>query len=243
MAKGIVLLILLVMSLVSFTRIAILLDRANLIAMPKPINCPMVVLRRDCAKRRKSFPRSFGVFSLILIPIIAMPVMAETTGPLFDAAGYRVTHYRAPVPNTAPRARTVTAPEVETLQQQGALVIDVTGINHFKINEKGEWISAARHESLPGAHWLPVVGWGRLTAWQQAYLQDSLRVLSDGDFEKPIVVLCKVDCWLSWNTARRLSELGYRNINWFPGGTDAWLDEGLWLDDIAPYPVSQLPIE
>ena len=160
---------------------------------------------------------------------------------LFDASGYRLRAYRAPVPASAPGAQTVTLDEVQSLQSGGAILIDVMGLQRFHIDAAGEWITpsgpGAAHDTIPGAAWLPVVGWGEPEPWQEDYLRQSLADLTSGDRGRPVVVFCKTDCWLSWNAARRIAELGQEKVYWFPGGSDDWADAGLELTRARPYPL------
>ncbi|MFC3569116.1 PQQ-dependent catabolism-associated CXXCW motif protein [Paracoccus simplex] len=155
---------------------------------------------------------------------------------LFDQSGYRLDSYRAPVPETAPGARTLDLPQVRALIGQGWIPVDVMGARAFDIGADGEWILPERHRSIPGAHWLPVVGWGRLKPWQSDYLDASLERITGGDRATGLILFCKVDCWLSWNAAKRIAGRGYANLGWFPGGVEAWEDAGLPLAEIRPEP-------
>ena len=44
-----------------------------------------------------------------------------------------------------------------------------------------------------------------------------------------IVIYCLRDCWMSWNAAKRAMTMGYRNVVWYPDGTDGWEDALLTL--------------
>lgn len=162
-----------------------------------------------------------------------MPAGAED---LFDGAGYRLGQYRAPVPAEAPGAVTVGLAEVQVLRDQGALLLDVMGVQRFEIAPDGTWLTPERRDTIPRAHWLPVVGWGRLEPWQAGYLETSLLALTAGDRARAMVVFCKVDCWLSWNAAKRIAAAGYTGVHWFPGGADAWAEAGLPLERATPLP-------
>lgn len=167
--------------------------------------------------------------------VAAGPLAADPA--LFDAAGYRIAEYRAPTPETAPYGRVVNAEEVAELQRRGAVLLDVMGLRHYRIAEDGSWLVPQPHASIAGAVWLPVVGWGRLEDWQQAYLDDSLAALTKNDPAKSLVVFCMTDCWLSWNVVKRLGEAGHRETYWFAGGVDAWQDAGHELVPVTPYPL------
>ena len=54
------------------------------------------------------------------------------------------------------------------------------------------------------------------------------------DLETEIVVYCSdVDCDASGIVARRLLELGYRNVRHYPGGKSDWVEGGLPLEGSA----------
>lgn len=160
---------------------------------------------------------------------------------LFDAAGYRMSEYRAPVPDSAPGAQTIGIPQVQALAGQGALLLDVMGLKAYQLGPDGQFLTPERRDSVPGAVWLPVVGWGRLEPWQQDYLDSSLARLTRSDKAQPIIVFCKVDCWVSWNVVKRLNAAGYTRLYWFPGGADAWADAGLPLQRVQPERLRNAP--
>lgn len=55
-----------------------------------------------------------------------------------------------------------------------------------------------------------------------------------GDPDRPVVIFCRSDCWMSWNAARRAVEWGFDPVIWFPGGTDAWEQAGQPLVTVEP---------
>ena len=176
----------------------------------------------------------------VLALIAAIPVNARAE-PLFDAEGYRLSAYRAPVPDHAEGAQTVGIAQVQDLAKRGALLLDVVGLTTYELTSEGQFLTPEARETLPGAVWLPVVGWGRLEPWQQDYLNSSVARLSGGDPAHPIIVFCKVDCWVSLNVIKRLHKAGYSNLYWFPGGADVWSDAGLPLRKIRPEPLQKQP--
>lgn len=179
--------------------------------------------------------------ALAILLGLALPATGARAEAAFDpATGFRIAHYRAPTPAAASGAETIDVATLVRLAAEGAVLLDVVGVQEFALRPDGSWITGERRESLPGATWLPAVGWGRLAPWQEAYLADTLARLTGGDLARPIVVFCRVDCWLSWNAAQRIAALGYRAVRWFPGGTEAWADAGLPLVAVLPAPVSGL---
>lgn len=167
--------------------------------------------------------------------------MAARAEALFDAAGYRMSAYRAPVPDHAPGAETIGIAQVQAMAGQGALLLDVMGLKTYRLAPDGQFLTPEHRDSLPGAVWLPVVGWGRLEPWQQDYLDSNLARLTGSDKAHPIIVFCKVDCWVSWNVVKRLNAAGYSRLYWFPGGADAWADAGLPLQRVLPERAAKAP--
>ena len=63
-------------------------------------------------------------------------------------------------------------------------------------------------ESIPGAIWLPNVGFGALAPETEAYFRARPRGGDGGTIRtRPIVIFCMRDCWMSWNAAKRGAEL------------------------------------
>lgn len=91
-------------------------------------------------------------------------------------------------------------------------------------------------ESIPGAIWLPNVGYGAIADVTADYFRKGLEAATGGDADAPVLFFCLEDCWMSWNAARRALEWGYSAVYWFPEGTDGW---ALWdypLERVEPFP-------
>lgn len=153
--------------------------------------------------------------------------------------GYRIDRQRAPTPDDIPAPSEKVSPaEARHLIEQGAVVLDVFGALQSRYDElDGTWLVSETRMSLPGAVWLPEVGRGVLDDQMRAYLATNLAQLTEGDLSRPIVVFCVADCWMSWNAAQRIADLGYSQVRWFRLGTDGWLDEGWPLEAVVPVPV------
>ena len=80
------------------------------------------------------------------------------------------------------------------------------------------------------------MGYGRLHADTDAWFQRRLKLLTSGNRKRPVLFFCLMNCWMSWNAAKRAIEWGYRLIVWFPDGTDAWRAAGLALEEAEPVP-------
>ena len=65
-------------------------------------------------------------------------------------------------------------------------------------------------------------------------MRDGLTRAKAGDPDRPVVIFCRSDCWMSWNAARRAVEWGFDPVIWFPGGTDAWEQAGQPLVTVEP---------
>lgn len=146
---------------------------------------------------------------------------------------YRTNEYRTPVPPTLKGARVITAEEAEPLHKdKTALFIDV-----FPRAPKPPDLPAGTvwrdppHSSIGGAHWLPNVGYGVLSPEFETYFRTNLEKLTGKDPAKPVVFFCLKNCWMSWNAAKRALSWGYKNVIWFPDGSDGWQNVG---NDIVP---------
>ena len=156
-----------------------------------------------------------------------------------EQTGFRIERQRAPTPDDIPPpAQFVDATGARAAIEAGAVAVDVFGAPQSRYDElDGTWLVRGPRDSLPGAVWLPEVGRGVLTDDMQGYLETNLARLTGGDVSRPLVIFCVADCWMSWNAAQRVADLGYREVLWFRLGTDGWLDEGWDLAPVEPVPV------
>jgi PQQ-dependent catabolism-associated CXXCW motif protein len=192
-------------------------------------NAGMTILWKRCATAFSS--------GLAVTVISTMTLPAQESEKFDEQSGYRISHYRAPIFRSALGTEPLLVREVAALADEDAILLDVAPVRHPRFTEAGNWILAAPHESLPGAVWLPVAGWGDPEDWMLDYLETALTALTRTSDSRDIVVFCKIDCWLSWNAARRIKALGYENVHWFAGGVDDWQAAGLSLVPIEPWPV------
>lgn len=173
----------------------------------------------------------------LFLCLAATPVRAdEVTVPEPD--GYRTDDYRKPVPKTLTGARVIGADEAETLLKAGtAVFFDVypRAPKPPNLPAGTVWRDPA-HMTIEGAHWLPNVGYGVLSAEFETYFKSRLASLTGGDLAKPVVFFCLKDCWMSWNAGKRALSWGYTNVIWFADGTDAWQQAGFDLVKATPVP-------
>lgn len=154
-----------------------------------------------------------------LAVMMALPAGA---GGLFDpATGLRIDAYRAPVPDHVPGGRVMAAADVAAAD--GALLIDALPAPGHRILPDGTWITPETHDTLPGAHWLPETGRGVLTPAIRDYLTAALAGCAP---DRAIIVFCRSDCWMSWNTVQHIAAMGFTSLGWYPGGIEDWTDHG-----------------
>jgi PQQ-dependent catabolism-associated CXXCW motif protein len=172
---------------------------------------------------------------LLLVPGAAHAAWSEAAAspPLFDPDGYRISHYRGPVPAAPEGVRRITAQEVAHLRDH-ALLIDVLPAEGGHRDDNGTWHLAMERPSIPGAHWFPETGRGALSPEIERWFRQGIARLTAGNRQRMIVTFCLADCWMSWNAARRLHGWGYRHVCWLAEGTDGWRELGLALVDASP---------
>ncbi len=143
-----------------------------------------------------------------------------------EQTGFRMHRYRAPVPATNPGTEVIdTARAFELHQNPQVKFIDVYPPRGLGPNPMdGTWMTNESHRSIEGAVWLPEVGRGHIEQEHIDYFQRNLVKATGNDLEIPLVFFCTADCWQSWNAARRALHWGYKNVLWYPAGTDGWLE-------------------
>jgi PQQ-dependent catabolism-associated CXXCW motif protein len=151
--------------------------------------------------------------------------------------GYRMEDYRAPVPATLAGTRVVTTDEAAELWKSGAAFVDVLPHAPRPANlPSGTIWREKTRMNIPGSIWLPDTGYGALAAATESYLRNGLARITAGDPTKELVFYCQRQCWMSWNAAKRALTMGYRNVAWYPDGTEGWEAAGLPLRQAKPAP-------
>lgn len=173
----------------------------------------------------------------LLAGLLLLAAGVARAGSVAEPGDYRTRDYRTPTPSTLKGARVVTTAEAAALWKDGALFVDVMPHTPRPANLPAGtiWRDKLRH-NIPGSVWLPDTGYGALAPGTAAYLRDALARATGGDRGRILVVYCLRDCWMSWNAARRALALGYRNVVWYPDGTDGWQEAGLPLQRSHPEP-------
>ncbi len=173
--------------------------------------------------------------AVVALALTLWPLAAPATP---EPAGYRMDEYRAPVPDTLAGARVLSTEAAHALWEAGAAVfIDVLprAPKPEGLPAGTVWREPPRH-SIPGATWMPNVGYGALAEVNHAYFRDGLAAATGGDMDRPIVFFCLIDCWMSWNAARRALEYGHTDVMWFPDGTDGWVFYDYPTEVLQPRP-------
>lgn len=158
--------------------------------------------------------------------------------PVDEPSDYRTDDYRKPVPATL-KGATVIAPDKasEIWMAKSAVFIDVYPKAPKPDNlPAGTFWREPTHQSIETATWLPNVGYGVVPPSTDDYFKKNLEALTSGDKAKPIVLFCLRNCWMSWNAAKRALTYGYKNVMWFPDGTDAWQEIGQPVAEVKPTP-------
>ena len=150
--------------------------------------------------------------------------------------GYRMDEYRAPTPATLRGAKVLDTTTVAKLwRDKAALFVDVMPRDVKPANlPAGTLWRDKKRDDIPGSVWLPNVGYGVLNAQVDGYFRGGLESVTDGRHDAALVFYCQVDCWMSWNAAKRALEYGFTNVSWYPGGSDGWAKAGLPLEDAVP---------
>jgi PQQ-dependent catabolism-associated CXXCW motif protein len=154
-----------------------------------------------------------------------------------EPAGYRLNEYRAPTPATLAGARVLTTAEAKLYWMNGAAFVDVLAHSPRPTNlpDGTIWREKTRRD-IPGSVWLPDTGHGELAEETENYFRLGLEQITQSDRTKFLVFYCLRDCWMSWNAAKRALALGYKNVAWYPDGTDGWEAAGLPFQEAKPEP-------
>ncbi|AUC56111.1 rhodanese (plasmid) [Sagittula sp. P11] len=163
-----------------------------------------------------------SVAALVLILSgLAAPLCAEGVP---EPDGYRMEEFRAPVPDTLTGGTVIDPEEAHRIWEAGeAAFIDVLPQAPRPPNlPKGTIWRDKPRDTIPGAIWLPNVGYGAIADVTAEYFRRGLKMATGDDPSRPVVFFCLDDCWMSWNAAKRAIEWGYEEVFWLPEGTDGW---------------------
>jgi PQQ-dependent catabolism-associated CXXCW motif protein len=188
-----------------------------------------------CRCSMNTTSRSWSSGILCASAFVAAWTIPASAGDIAEPPGYRMDRYNAPVPETLEGAAVVTTEEAETLWRSGSAVfIDVMphAPKPAGLPEGTIWREAVRRD-IPGSVWLPNVGYGAISKETADYFREGLTAHVDHMSSK-VLFYCMMDCWMSWNAAKRAIEWGYSSVLWYPLGADGWEFEGLPLAENRP---------
>ncbi|WP_424931037.1 PQQ-dependent catabolism-associated CXXCW motif protein [Amaricoccus macauensis] len=170
---------------------------------------------------------------LVAVFLVAAPVAYAVEEP----QSYRMTDYRAPVPDTLAGATVIDTDAAYALWRTGRVAfIDALPRPPKPELPEGTIYREKPRDTIPGALWLANVGYGEIPEAMHQYFREGLGEATEGDLGAPVVLFCQADCWMSWNAAKRAVEYGYSNVFWFPEGTDGWLAAGHPTERMEPKP-------
>lgn len=157
--------------------------------------------------------------------------------PVFDpATGYRISHYRGVVGAVPEGIARVDVAQARALWRASAIFIDVNPAPGAQRDaENGRWTLAEPHASIPRAQWFAESGRGVLAPDVERAFGLGVRRLAARHRNRPIVVFCQADCWMSWNAALRLHRAGLHDIRWFADGLDGWKEAGFAVTPVVPH--------
>lgn len=146
-----------------------------------------------------------------------------------EPAGYWNGPMLGPVPDSIAGGTVIgTSALAELIRTERPVLIDVLPAQRRpEAQAKGSPWMPLPHRGIAGSVWIPGAGNGTMPAPMAAYLRQRLRDLTRNDPDRPIVLYCRSQCWLSWNAARRTLSEGYRRVFWYPEGIEAWQSAGL----------------
>ena len=161
--------------------------------------------------------------------------------PVSEPSDYRMDQYRGPVPLTLEGAIVIGSEAAHALWATDRVAfVDVLPRPPKPANlpEGTIWREKPR-VSVPGAMWLPNVGYGAIADITDTYFRNGLEKITGGDLDHPVVFFCLEECWMSWNAAKRALEYGYTHVYWYPDGTDGWTFEDYPTEELIREPEPQ----
>ncbi|MDO6514452.1 MULTISPECIES: rhodanese-like domain-containing protein [unclassified Neptuniibacter] len=152
---------------------------------------------------------------------------------LFNVDGYRLFRYRSPTPNSSEHAETLTLSTLLALleKDKNVVLLDVQPLLWNRV-----FIQKEPRLHIPGSLWLPNVGRGELEPEWEEYFRSNLTKITAGNKQRPIVIYCRADCWMSWNALKRASSWGYSRLYWYRNGSDGWIENNMETSVAQPIP-------
>ena len=145
-----------------------------------------------------------------------------------EPAGFKMDHYRDPVPDGLAGATVMHTPELARyISAAHPILIDVLPAPVPPPDARPDLPRLPLpHRDVPGSLWWPDVGRGALSPALEARFKSELVEATHGQRTAPVVFYCLSQCWMSWNAAKRAVLYGYRHVIWYPDGADGWMARG-----------------
>lgn len=128
-------------------------------------------------------------------------------------------------PTSLPGVTRVSAREAQTLQSQGALLVDTRTEKEFQTRR------------IPGAVWAPYIEKSLKDIAFNAGQDDfsALGKLDKLDPNRAVIFACNgAECWKSYKAAKVAQQKGFKKVHWLRGGLPEWEAEGLPVQKEAP---------
>lgn len=148
---------------------------------------------------------------------------AQSPGNVPEPDGLWQGPMRGYTPNTAKGASVIDAAALAALiERDRPVLLDVApaDVRPPSMAPGTPWLPV--HRSVPGAVWMPGAGSGAPDAQFAEAFRRRLDELTGGEPGRAVVTFCHPECWGSWNAARRLAQLGFTHVYWFPDGIEGW---------------------
>ena len=171
------------------------------------------------------------IFIKMFCVLLFLPILVTASDSIPEPDDYKMDEYRSPTPETLSGVTVVDAIQAKAMHENGqAIFIDVLPSPKQPpgMKEGDIWLPKKRL-NIPGSIWLADVGYGVLSDDLEMYFISNLELVSK-DKTHGLLFYCQINCWMSWNAAKRALNFGYSNVFWFPGGVDEWLSEGFLLE-------------
>ena len=151
-----------------------------------------------------------------------------------EPTGYWQGPMNGKVPSTITGGRVIGTEELSRLiQQEQPTLVDVAPAPRRPSDRSMPWLPLP-HRSIPQSVWIPGAGSGAISSAMADYFHGRLTELTGHNREKLIIFCCRLDCWASWNAAKRAIDEGYRQVRWYPDGLEAWQAAGLPTEAVEP---------
>jgi PQQ-dependent catabolism-associated CXXCW motif protein len=161
--------------------------------------------------------RNFAAIAFGLLLIAGAPGQVPEPGGLWQGP------MRGYTPNTVHGASVIdTAALSALLAGAKPVLLDVAPADKKppSMSPAAPWLPV--HRSIAGAVWMPGAGGGSGDAAFADAFKNRIAELTGGDVDRPVVTFCHPECWGSWNAAKRLAGLAYRQVYWYPEGIEGW---------------------